>query len=418
MLLSSCLRLLLSLEEARQVRITSYFEVPSRNTGLPKSVFFRSVWPALKDVAFELPQLFPSGLYSLSTENSRVIFSRRQVACLVIHQFLCSLRSPSWMRDGCPDFHIWYSAQTPHPKAVEAYLFALFRYFELIAYTENAVLSASAVDWSITFTLRKVNGDYLTADLCSRRLADFEVIFKADHPLVEEDDRLLGLPHGAAVISANKDVGFGQTASQEEMVVGASPELCIVVLITPTLQEDEVLVVEGARQMICMTGYGRDAQLSKITELNRLDITTPSPPKWRNRTFLFMDALELDSYDISRLTPDLLPSNIDRELRKAYTAFSSAPNNGDQAFKVVVTGLWGCRSFGGNGQIKTIIQWLSASLAGTKLCFVCAGKDQEDFAAELRAFVERCFGHGWTVGSLLSVLRTMRADDEDAKHAF
>ena len=384
----------------------------------PQERFFESIWPLLKNIALELPQLFPSGLQVLSIANNKVVLSRRQVACLVVHQFLCSLSTPSWMIDGCPDFHIWYSSQTPHPKAVEAYLFALFRYFEMLAFVDYPILTPSAYDWPITFTLRKVDADSLTTKMYSRGLSDLKVIFKVENDLVEDEDSLLGLPHGAAVISANKDVGFGCTASQEEMVVGASPELCVVVLITRTLQDEEVLVVQGAQQMICMTGYGRDAHVSKFVEFEGPDTTNSFSSKWRERTVLFMDALELDSYDTSELTPDLLPGNVDRELRKAYTAFSSARNDDGQALEAVITGLWGCRSFGGNREIKTIIQWLAASLAGTTLCFVCTGKDQEDFAAELRAFVEECFGHSWTVGNLLSGLRHLRPGDEDARHCF
>lgn len=384
----------------------------------PQERFFHSIWPTLKSVALELPYLFPSGLHVLSTTYSKVVLSRRQVACLVAHQFLCSLDTPSWMEDGCPDFRIWYSSQTPHQKAVEAYLFAIFRYFELLVSPTSPILAPIAFDWPVIFTLRKVNADYMTNEMSSRRLTEFEVIFKSDQILVEDEDSLLTLPRGATVISANKDVGFGRTASQEEMVVGASPELCVVVLMTPTLQDEEVLTVQGAQQMICMTGYGRDAHLSKMLELDRPDVISSLPSNWQKRTVLFMDALELDSYDTSELTPDLLPGNVDRELRKAYTAFSSARNDDGRAFEVVVTGLWGCGSFGGNRQIKTIIQWLAASLAGTKLCFVCAGKDQEDFAAELRLFVEGCSRHSWTVGHILRALRHLPAEDEDARHSF
>lgn len=380
--------------------------------------FFQSIWPALKSVALELPFLFPSGLHVLTTTNSNMVLSRRQVASLVVHQFLCTLDTPPWMTDGCPDFRIWYNSQTPHPKAVEAYLFALFRYFEMLASTDNPILTSNDLGWPITFTLRKMDAEYLTTEMCSRRLTGFETTSKEEHTLVEDEDSLLGLPHGATVISANKDVGFGRTASQEEMVVGASPELCVVVLLTPTLQDDEVLVVQGAQPMICMAGYGRDANLTKIIELDRPGFMTSIPSRCRERTVLFIDALELDSFDTRELTPDLLPGNVDRELRKAYTAFSFARNRDGQAFEVVITGLWGCRSFGGNRQIKTIIQWLAASLAGTKLRFVCSSKDQEDFATELRFFVAECSGHDWTVGHLLRELRDLRPEDDDARHAF
>jgi poly(ADP-ribose) glycohydrolase len=36
-------------------------------------------------------------------------YTTRQIACLVIHQFLCTLDSLPWMQDdGSPDFHIWF----------------------------------------------------------------------------------------------------------------------------------------------------------------------------------------------------------------------------------------------------------------------------------------------------------------------
>ena len=199
------------------------------------------------------------------------------------------------------------------------------------------------------------------------------------------------------------------------MVVGASPELCVVVLLTPTLKDDEVLTVQGAQALISMTGYGRDAHLYKNLELD--------PPsaghfsKWRRRTVFFMDALELDAHDTSQLTPDLLPGNVDRELQKAYTAFSSL-RNCTQGFEVVVTGLWGCRSFGGNRQIKTIIRWLAASLAGTKLLFVCAGKDHETFSVELRSFIKHCLNNRCITQDLLAALRGLSPTDQSASNAF
>ncbi len=90
----------------------------------PQEHFFDHVWPTLKRLALELPSLFPPTLPRLSTQNKGIILSRRQVACLLVRQFLCTLLAPRWMTDGSPDFHIWYSSGTPHPAAVEAYLFS------------------------------------------------------------------------------------------------------------------------------------------------------------------------------------------------------------------------------------------------------------------------------------------------------
>lgn len=376
--------------------------------------FFEHVWPILTRLALELPTLFPQSLLVLSTRDNEIELSRRQVACLFVHQFLCTLTAPAWMTDGSPDFHIWYSSNTPHSKAVEAYLFALFHYFDLLASPSNSPLMHESAAWPITFTLRTVDDDYLTDHEISLKLSEVRVTFISDGDTSIDEQALFGLPGGAAVISANKDVGFGRTASQEEMVVGCSPELCVVVLLTPTLRDNEVLVVRGAQPMISMAGYGRNAHFVRHQKPDNPDFNAVS---WRNRTVLFMDALELDSFDTTAMMPDFISGNIDRELRKAYTAFSWQGNN-DAKLEVTCTGLWGCGSFGGNREAKTVTQWLAASLAGTQLHFFCAGKDQAAFASALKAFVELGLRQDWKLRHILDILYRLEPKDPAAISVF
>ena len=122
--------------------------------------------------------------------------------------------------------------------------------------------------------------------------------------------------------------------------------------------------------MIEMEGYGREAKLKAILEKGTWH--------WSRRTMLFMDALELDYFDTQdgHFVPDLLSGNVDRELTKAYTAFNSGlkmacSGSDSDAYSEVVTGLWGCGAFGGNKEIKTLIQWCAASMANVPLTFVC-----------------------------------------------
>ena len=129
-------------------------------------------------------------------------------------------------------------------------------------------------------------------------------------------------------------------------------------------------MVRGAESMIEMEGYGREAKLKAILEKGTWH--------WSRRTMLFMDALELDSFDTQdgHFVPDLLSGNVDRELTKAYTAFNSGlkiacSGSDSDAYSEVVTGLWGCGAFGGNKEIKTLIQWCAASMANVPLTFVC-----------------------------------------------
>jgi poly(ADP-ribose) glycohydrolase len=320
-----------------------------------KRRFFTETWPKCVEFALAMPALFPGGVLPvLHAEKNFQELTRLQVGCLVVHQFLCTLERPSWMQDdGSPDFHIWFSSQQPHPKAIHAYLYALFTYFDRIA------TSSLSGGHGIRFTLYSslpptISPSTPFSPLTIHALSEFSMA-----------SSLLSLPNGACVISANRYVGFGRTGTQEEMETGSTPEACPAVLLTPPMGADTVLVVQGAEAVIEMEGHGRDAKLKAALEPNTRD--------WRRRAMLFMDALELDSYSTSGETyiPDVLPGNVDREFLKAYTAFSSEAQEVPSGYSHVVTGLWGCGAFGGNVDIKTIIQWCAASIAGVPLVFVC-----------------------------------------------
>lgn len=85
---------------------------------------------------------------------------------------------------------------------------------------------------------------------------------------------------------------------------------------------------------------------------------------------LFMDASELDGWDGEAVVANMLEGHVEREFRKAFTAFS-AGTAAERDFEHVVTGLWGCGAFLGDRQVKALIQWVTASLcwgAGREAC--------------------------------------------------
>jgi poly(ADP-ribose) glycohydrolase len=321
-------------------------------------LFFGLVWPAAAKLVLEMARLFPDGaIECLSEQNPELRFSRRQVACLVVHQFLCSLPSQPWTSDSPVDFHIWYSSGPATPKAAQAYLHALFTYFEQLVdgsdgRSPSALLACSIEEWPITFMLPPLpETEIRLDDLYGNKFLPLKV---TRLPEASTDSSALGLPHGACVISANKNVGFGSSGTQEETHVGSSPEACPAVLMTPTLKDTQVLIVVGAEAMISMKGYGREARLDKVLAPKYND-TNPALSVWPRRTMLFMDALELDMFDTEGQVPDLLPEHVEREIRKAYAAFNSKPSR-NEGYTDIVTRLWGCGAFGGDWQIKTIIQ--------------------------------------------------------------
>ena len=66
-----------------------------------------------------------------------------------------------------------------------------------------------------------------------------------------------------------------------------------------------------------------------------------------------------------------------REIRKAYAGFSNTnmyPTNRPRK-STVSTGNWGCGDFGGDKEIKFLIQWIAASLAKVKVLNFCTYND-------------------------------------------
>jgi len=380
------------------------------------------VWRSAVRLALEMVSLFPKGeIESLSEQNPRVVLSRRQVACLVVHQFLCSLPAQPWETDSSVDFHVWYSSGATCPRAVEAYLHAFFHYFELLVDDENENPSAP-LPCPIT------ERPSLPVTSMLRSLPDTEVRFDEFYenkflplkvtrlPEASTDPSVLGLPYGACVISANKNVGFGPSGTQEETYVGSSPEACVAVLMMPTLKDEQVLIVEGAEATVSLKGYGREAYLDKLLEPD-YDPKNAMSSIWRKRSMLFMDALELNMFDGEELVPDLLPGHVERETRKAYTAFSSRRSY-EEGFTEIFTGLWGCGAFGGNWQIKTIIQWCAAAMSGVNLHFICAGDQQHAFAVALEDFVLYGLKCEWNVGDVLRLLLELNPKSSDARNVF
>ncbi|KAK3309882.1 uncharacterized protein B0T15DRAFT_516775 [Chaetomium strumarium] len=229
------------------------------------------------------------------------------------------------------------------------------RYFEEVV-CQDEVLDDG--EWEVRYTLRSVEEhdfkDLLQRSGCPLGEVTVEVVERYDISPTS-----LGVPGGAAVVPANKYIGFGRSATQEEIHVGSSPEACPAVLVTSPLRDDgQVLVVRGAQPMVNITGQRRDIQVEDISAPDGGDAA------WQERTMLFMDALELDMAEAGQSLPDLLPGNLDRELRKAYTAFSS------NSFREIRTGLWGCGAFCGDPGIKMLLLWLAASLANVKLVII------------------------------------------------
>jgi poly(ADP-ribose) glycohydrolase len=353
---------------------------------------FLDAWPRLSDLALALPSLFVEGTLPILSRNAiSATLSRRQVACLLVHMFLGTIPAQPWAsasggEAGAVGFGIWYTSDQAVPHAAEAYLCALMAYFASI--TE----CTDGDHWS-----QAVRYDLVVGELPSIKDGSFLPFASIDIlNTFTTAAPFLGLPGGAAVVMSNRHVGFGVSGTQEEIHVGSSPEACIVSLLCPPLAADQVLAVRGAIATVEIEGYGRGTRLARF-------LPHANGREWEERTMLFMDALELDVQDASRGLPDLAPGNVHRELRKAYIAFAS----GAGPYAHVVTGLWGCGAFGGDPEVKTVVQWCAAALAGVPLRMVL-GSEQSTFAHRLKEFEQAVMERGAAIQAVVEIMEDLR----------
>lgn len=130
-------------------------------------------------------------------------------------------------------------------------------------------------------------------------------------------------------------------------------------LLFEEMEPNEAILITGAERFSTYSGYG-----------NKFDYTgpfiDPNPIDNEGRrcvNIVAMDAV-VAGYDGDEFSQRL----IDRDINKAFVAFSAETSMDKANGKTpVASGNWGCGAFGGNKELKTLIQWIAASMAGRPL---------------------------------------------------
>ncbi|CAM0877998.1 unnamed protein product [Alopecurus aequalis] len=188
---------------------------------------------------------------------------------------------------------------------------------------------------------------------------------------------------------ANKYLGGGALSRgcvQEEIRFMINPELILGMLFMAKMDDNEAIEIVGAERFSQYMGYGSSFRFVS----DYLD-TKPLDAMGRRKTrIVAIDALDCPTklqYEASGLL---------REVNKAFCGFVDGskhqfyvkpfqdsntmdkfPSVSSDDYIGVSTGNWGCGAFGGNPEIKSMIQWLAAS--------------------QMIQWISR---HGWTVGEL------------------
>lgn len=209
---------------------------------------------------------------------------------------------------------------------------------------------------------------------------------------------------------ANKYLGGGALSRgcvQEEIRFMINPELIVGMLFMASMEDNEAIEIVGAERFSQYMGYGSSFRFVG----DYLD-TKPLDAMGRRKTrIVAIDALDCPT-KLQYETSGLL-----REVNKAFVGFldqskhqfdvkpfqdSNSKDNHPSVNSVdcigVSTGNWGCGAFGGNPEIKSMIQWLGASQAHRP--FVNYYTFEDASLRRLEEVIQWVLRHGWTVGEL------------------
>lgn len=194
-----------------------------------------------------------------------------------------------------------------------------------------------------------------------------DVTLSADGVRLSEDRIEDAQGADAHVDFANKRLHIGRvipSATQEEVLFSIRPDLFIAMLVVggASMQDDEVVIISGARRFSCYKGYLRTFRYTgPVIELES------KPP-----AIVAIDAIVVKGYNTQ-----FKESHNMRDLSKCWLGFVDAREHNAGSTSVsqwtVSTGLWGCGAFGGDPVLKFIQQFAAAAAAGTTLVFSCYG---------------------------------------------
>ncbi|CAJ0602073.1 unnamed protein product [Cylicocyclus nassatus] len=312
-----------------------------------------------------------------------VTLSQEQCACLLAHAFYCTFRRER--RDyNRINFANIYHGSNPlsHVK-----LRFILNYFSLV--------------------LKKMP----TGCVSFRR----EVVAKERIPKWETDETSIPLAAVASAGSiedsfgclqvdfANEYIGGGvlnSGAVQEEIRFLICPEMIVSSLLCERMGPLEAIHIIGAQRYNDYVGYGATLEWTRYENYG-------SEPRDEFQRII-CEVVAMDAKYFKRVTrpAQYRVENIDRELNKAYAGFTTRT----EVSPPIATGNWGCGVFGGDKELKSLIQMMAAAKVGRAMIYYTFSNEM--FEASMNNLYEKLVQKKATVGMIYKALVTYRQERE------
>lgn len=348
------------------------------------------VFARLARLAADLPSLFGDGLPILPQyREGQVCLRRKQCAALLAASFFGALPGQAaqaavgraegrWFQ--LPSFDMGYLLEQEDEK-----LLCFLCYFAQV-FLRDALDTDEVVSFSRR-SLDALDPEYwesLDVPLCPASVCSDGVIEESKGNLQAD--------------FANKYLGGGalhRGSVQEEIRFSVCPECCVGMLFCEAMADGEAIFIVGTRQFSHYTGYG------STFEFDRPCTDEPVGPRdamhRRGPHIVAIDALEFP-HDRQYGQELIL-----RELLKVRAAcLGDLQEGAGQRQTAFATGNWGCGVFGGDPQLKALIQWLAASSAQRELIYFPFGDHR---VRELPRVIEAVSRSGATCRDLFRLLQ-------------
>ena len=340
-------------------------DIPTMIERLPdnvKSQFLRHTFPQMcSDIATEVATTFKDGTVAcLSQQRAGMIsFTPREAYLLVASSFLCV---PLMSEDGeIPLSHSTCHLFFTNRPRLCAKLHCLVNYFNLMVASHSGAIDA-AIASKIIGNNRRIEIERLVSD--KTHGAEW---WMASTALLQEVDykpsfqRIESATDAVQADFANKHLGGGvlrKGCVQEEIRFIISPECLLSVFLCEKMASNEAVLIRNTLMFSDYTGYsssftctGFSKPLVSLFEGNSSELILDD--------IVAIDAIPfgLDKNDQYSLLP------IVRELEKCRAGL------GYTGKKPFATGNWGCGVFGGDSELKAVIQWLAASASNKSMIY-------------------------------------------------
>ncbi|RCN39089.1 poly glycohydrolase [Ancylostoma caninum] len=240
-----------------------------------------------------------------------------------------------------------------------------------------------------------------------------EVVEKEGLPNWEEDDTSIPLVAVASdgsiedsygclqVDFANEYIGGGVlNFGAEEIRFLICPEMIVSCLLCEKMGPFEAIHIVGAQRYSDYTGYG------ETLEWVRLENYGFEPRDCFRRVICEVVAMDAKLFKPVARPVQYRPENIDRELNKAFTGFRSM----QRPARPIATGNWGCGVFGGDKELKSLIQMIAAAKVGRDMIYYTFSNEQ--FERSMNEHYEKLVQKKATVGSIYKALISYRKERE------